>query len=159
MRTAGCACSPPSRLKWACSTGWCGKAGGPGQGRELHGLCQYVTTEKHREQDCWSGRWCCVGGRPRQCTAACGGEGGDGMSQQPCGDCVRVAHTFLEALDRSIADCREFRGMNWAGRSPLLGSIVRCRPKSFVEAQKVLHLFSQFAKPYMHLDQKTTLHD
>jgi hypothetical protein len=46
---------------------------------------------------------------------------------------TRFMRTFLDALDRRIAACRELRGPKWAGRSPLLGSIVRCRPKSVVE--------------------------
>jgi hypothetical protein len=38
--------------------------------------------------------------------------------------------TFLVALDRSAVDCREAKGANWAGRSPLLGSIAMCLPTS-----------------------------
>jgi hypothetical protein len=44
--------------------------------------------------------------------------------------------TFLEALDRSIVDDREASGTNWAGRSPLLGSIALCRPKSEAHARQ-----------------------
>jgi hypothetical protein len=62
--------------------------------------------------------------------------------------------TFLDALDRSNVDCRELSGTNWAGRSPLLGSIVKCRPKSLSE---LLHLFPSFAaKPGALLDQNRT---
>jgi hypothetical protein len=45
----------------------------------------------------------------------------------------RVMRTFLDALERSIVDCRELKGTNCVGRSPLLGSIVKCRPKFVVE--------------------------
>ena len=38
--------------------------------------------------------------------------------------------TFLVAVDLSIDDCREAKGAIWAGRSPLLGSIAVCRPRS-----------------------------
>jgi hypothetical protein len=48
-----------------------------------------------------------------------------------------MLRTFLDALHRSTVDCRELRGMHWAGRSPLLGSIVRCRPKSLVEVDLI----------------------
>jgi hypothetical protein len=47
-----------------------------------------------------------------------------------------MLRTFLDALQRSTVDCRELSGTNWAGRSPLLGSIVRCRPKSLVDAHQ-----------------------
>jgi hypothetical protein len=43
--------------------------------------------------------------------------------------------TFLEALDRSIVDCRKANGAKWAGRSPLLGSIAMCRLQSEVHAR------------------------
>jgi hypothetical protein len=46
-----------------------------------------------------------------------------------------MLRTFLDALQRSTVDCRELSGTNWAGRSPLLGSIVRCRPESSVDAR------------------------
>jgi hypothetical protein len=39
-----------------------------------------------------------------------------------------MMRTFLDTLERSTVDCRELKGTNWAGRSPLLGSIVKCRP-------------------------------
>lgn len=68
--------------------------------------------------------------------------------------------TFFDALDRSMVDCRELRGTNWTGRNPLLGSIVRCRPKSVVEFD-LLHLFptEMSAKPDAHLDPNRTLSD
>lgn len=56
-----------------------------------------------------------------------------------CNAAGRVMRTFLDALERNIVACRELRGANWAGRSPLLGSIVRCRPKAVVELLVVLH--------------------
>jgi hypothetical protein len=40
--------------------------------------------------------------------------------------------TFLVALDRKTVDCREAKGANWAGRSPLLGSIAMCRPAPLI---------------------------
>jgi hypothetical protein len=50
--------------------------------------------------------------------------------------------TFLEALDRSNVDCREANGANWAGRSPLLGSIAMCRPKwKFMLESASLYIF------------------
>jgi hypothetical protein len=66
--------------------------------------------------------------------------------------------TFLDALDRSIVDCRELRGANWTGRSPLLGSIVRCRPKSVVEFD-MLHTFSRCREVRAHLGLEPALHD
>jgi hypothetical protein len=67
----------------------------------------------------------------------------------------RVVRTFLDALEQSIVDCRELKGTNWAGRSPLLGSIVRCRPKSMVKLDYSIFFYRARA-PDTHLDQKRT---
>jgi len=42
--------------------------------------------------------------------------------------------TFLVALDEAIKDCRDAKGANWTGRSPLLGSIAASRPRSWTNA-------------------------
>lgn len=66
--------------------------------------------------------------------------------------------TFLDALERSIVDCRELRGANWAGRSPRLGSIVWCRPKAVVVLAVVRRpsFFSKSAKPDRYLAHITS---
>lgn len=51
-----------------------------------------------------------------------------------CGEdsSTRGRRTFLAVfrLEQRRVDCRDAKGASWVGRSPLLGSIVRCRPKS-----------------------------
>jgi hypothetical protein len=46
---------------------------------------------------------------------------------------MQLLRTFLDALDRRIPACRKLSKPKWAGRNPLLGSIVRCRPELVVE--------------------------
>jgi hypothetical protein len=76
-----------------------------------------------------------------------------------------MMRTFLDALERSIVDCRE-HGTNWAGRSPLLGSIVRCCPKSKVQSRpwlrgrtKVNYCINPLAKPRSPHHAETVRHD
>lgn len=62
--------------------------------------------------------------------------------------------TFLDTLGRIVTVCRELEGTNWAGRSPLHGSMVRWRP---MPSEVLAHLFRNAAKPQVLSDRKRTL--
>jgi hypothetical protein len=103
--------------------------------------CQY--SEKRRAQLVQSMQW--DGSILRAADMWCRGVqcGGEAETNWQAKHVMPLMRTFLDALDLRTTACRELSAHKWAGRSPLLGSIVRCRPKSVVE----FAMLSSFCPP------------